>query len=244
LVAIIDTTLAHQYWPGKNPVGEYLGFGTKGPWYAIVGLVGHARSTSLESDSTEGTYYLDAAQAPQLNNAIAVRSSRSPGDLEGDLRAAARAANSSIALYDVKTMEERVDSSLVGRRFVVLLLTAFAALALLLAALGLYGVISYSVRLRTRELGVRMALGAQRGKVMGLVLAQGLRLAAIGIVCGALAAIALGRLFSSLLFQVGTMSMLPWLVAIAVLLAVVLLATFLPARRAAAIEPIEALRTE
>ena len=244
LVAIVDTTLAKQYWPGKNPIGEHLGFDTKGPWYTIVGLVVHSRLSSLESDPNEGTYYLDAMQGPILSTAIAVRSSRSEASLAGDLAAAVRSVNPSVAVYDVKSMEQRVDESLVGRRFVVLLLTTFAGLALLLAALGLYGVISYSVRLRTRELGVRMALGARRGKVMQLVLLQGARLAAIGIVCGFLTALALGRIFSSLLFQVGMLSAMPWLAAILALVAVVLLATLLPARRAASIEPMQALRSE
>jgi predicted permease len=244
LVAIVDTELAHQYWPGRNPVGEHIGFDTKGPWYTVVGLAAHARAASLESDTNEGTYYFVAAQAPQLSTAIVVRSSRSAEDLKGDIAAAVRSVDSGIPIYDVKSMEQRVDESLVGRRFVVMLLTTFAGLALLLAALGLYGVISYSVRLRTREMGVRMALGAQRGKVLRLVLLQGMRLAAIGIICGAVAAIALGRIFTSLLFQVGVLHAVPWLVAIGVLLAVVLLATYLPARRAASIEPMQALRTE
>ncbi len=244
LVAIIDTVLAHQYWGNKNPVGEHLGFDSKGPWYTIVGLVAHARASSLESDTNEGFFYLDAAQGPQLSTAMVVRSSRSAEDLKGDVGAAVRAVDSSIPIYDVKTMEQRVDESLVGRRFVVLLLTAFAGLALLLAALGLYGVISYSVRMRTRELGVRMALGAQRGEVMQLVLLQGARLAAIGVVLGAILAIALSRVFSSLLFQVGVLHAAPWIVATAILLATVLLASYLPARRAASIEPMKALRTE
>jgi hypothetical protein len=246
LVAIVDTTLAHQYWPGKNPVGEHLGFNdrVKGPWYTIVGLVAHARASSLESDTNEGFYYLAAAQGPQLSTAIVVRSPRSAESLTGDLGAAVRAVDSSIPIYDVKTMEERVDESLIGRRFVVLLLTTFAALALLLAALGLYGVISYSVRLRTRELGVRMALGAQRGEVMQLVLLQGARLAAIGVVLGAVFAALLGRVFSSLLFKVGVLNVMPWIAATAILVATVLLASYLPARRAASIEPMKALRTE
>ena len=246
LVAIIDTTLAHQYFAGKDPVGEHIGFNSnqKGPWYTIVGLVAHARTSSLESDPNEGTYYLDAAQGPQLSTAIVVRSSRSPESLTGDLGAAVRAVDSTVPIYDVEPMEQRVDESLIGRRFVVLLLTAFAALALLLAALGLYGVISYSVRLRTRELGVRMALGAQRGEVMQLVLLQGARLAAIGVALGALFAALLSRVFSSLLFKVGVLNAMPWIAATAILVATVLLASYLPARRAASIEPMKALRTE
>ena len=246
LVAIIDTTLAHQYWPGKDPIGEHIGFNdrVKGPWYTIVGLVAHARASSLESDTNEGFFYLAAAQAPQLSTAIAVRSSRSAENLTGDLGAAVRAVDSSVPIYDVKTMEERVDESLIGRRFVVLLLTAFAGLALLLAALGLYGVISYSVRLRTRELGVRMALGAQRGEVMQLVLLQGARLAAVGVVLGATLGVLLSRVFSSLLFKVGVLHATPWIVATAILVAIGLLASYLPARRAASIEPMKALRTE
>ena len=245
-VAIIDTVLAHQYWPGKNPIGEHITFydRVKGPWSVIVGVVAHARATSLESDTNEGTYYFPAAQVTQLSNAIVVRSSRSPEDLKGDVAAAVRGVDSSVPIYDVKTMEERVDESLLGRRFVVLLLTTFAALALLLAALGLYGVISYSVRLRTRELGVRMALGAQRGEVMQLVLLQGARLAAIGVVVGAVFAVLLGRVFSSLLFKVGVLNATPWIAATLILVATVLLASFLPARRAASIEPMKALRTE
>jgi len=164
--------------------------------------------------------------------------------LTSDLGAAVRAVDSSVPIYDVKTMEQRVDESLIGRRFVVLLLTSFAALALLLAALGLYGVISYSVRLRTRELGVRMALGAQRGEVMQLVLLQGARLAAIGVVLGALFAALLSRIFSSLLFKVGVLNAMPWIAATAILVATVLLASYLPARRAASIEPMKALRME
>lgn len=245
-VALVDTVLARQYWPGKNPIGEHITNDdrVKGPWYTVVGVVSHARASSLESDTNEGFYYFPVAQIPIPSASLVVRSSRSPGDLTDEAAAAVRSVDSSIPIYDVKTMEERVDESLIGRRFVVLLLTTFAGLALLLATLGLYGVISYSVRLRTRELGVRMALGAQRGRVMQMVLLQGARLAAIGIVCGVVATLALGRIFGSLLFQVGMLSAIPWLVAIAVLIAVVLLATFLPARRAASIEPMQALRTE
>ena len=245
LVAVIDDVLARQYWPGENPVGQYLGFNQeKGPWYQIVGIVKHAKSNSLEADGDEGFYFLSMAQNPDTNSALVLRSSQSPESLRTSVEAALRDVDAGIPLYDVKPMQQRVDESLVGRRFVVLLLTSFAGLALLLAAIGLYGVISYSVSLRTRELGVRMALGAQRRTVLQLVLMQGVKLAAIGILCGVVAAIGLGRVFSSLLFQVGMADALPWFTAITVLLFVVLVATFLPARRAASIEPMRALRSE
>jgi predicted permease len=245
MVAMVDDVLAHQYWPGKNPVGEYIGFDPKkGPWYQVVGVVKHARSSSLEADGNEGYYFMSMPQNPNGNASLVIRTSASPEGLRSTLASAVRSVDSSIPIYDVKTMDERVNDSLIGRRFVVLLLATFAALALLLAALGLYGVISYSVRLRTRELGVRMALGAQRGKVMQLVLLQGAKLAGLGVIIGAVTAIALSRLFGSLLFQVGMFNGLPWLVAVSILAAVVLFATFLPARRAASIEPMQALRSE
>jgi predicted permease len=244
-VAIIDEVLAHQYWPGQDPIGQHIGFNpNKGPWFTVVGLVAHARANSLEADTNEGIYYLAIAQVPNLSASLVVRTSRPAGSVATDLAAAVRAEDSSIPIYDVKTMEQRVNDSLLGRKFVVILLGAFAGLALLLAALGLYGVISFSVRLRTRELGVRMALGAQRSNVLQLVLLQGLRLAVFGMVFGIVSAAGLSRLFSSLLFSVGVLHLLPWCAAIVLLLATVLLASYLPARRAASIEPMKALRTE
>lgn len=244
-VALVDDVLARQYWPGQNPVGQYIGFDPKkGPWYQIVGIVKHVRSSSLEADGNEGFYFLSLPQNPDGNASLLLRSDRSAQSFKTALASAVRSVDSSIPIYDVKTMEQRVDESLIGRRFVVLLLTTFAGLALLLAALGLYGVISYSVRLRTRELGVRMALGAQRSKVLQLVLLQGARLAGIGIVCGVLAAIALSRVFTSLLFGVSVLNGMAWLIAVGILLIVVLGAAFLPAQRAASIEPMQALRTE
>jgi len=245
LVAVVDDYLARQYWPGENPIGQYIGFDAKkGPWYQIVGMVKHAKSNSLESDGNEGYYFLSMAQSPDSSAYMLLRSSQNPETLESAVAEAVHAVDAGIPLYDIKTMQRRVDESLIARRFVVALLTTFAGLALLLAALGLYGVISYSVQLRTRELGVRMALGAQRGEVLLLVLWKGVRLAAIGLACGTLASIGLGRVFSSLLFH-GVLDAVPWIAAaVALLLSVVLLATYLPARRAAAIEPMEALRTE
>jgi predicted permease len=245
-VAIVDEVLARQYWPNQDPIGQHIAFddANKGPWFTIVGVVAHSRSNSLEADTNEGFYFLPIAQAPNRSASIVVRTSRPADSVANDLAAAVRAGDSSIPIYDVKTMEQRVNESLLGRKFLVILLGGFASLALLLAALGLYGVISFSVRLRTRELGVRMALGAQRGTVLKLVLLQGLRLAGFGILVGVIAAAALSQVFNSLLFRVSVLHAAPWLGAALLLLATVMLATYLPARRAASIEPMKALRTE
>jgi predicted permease len=245
-VAIVDDVLARQYWPGQNVLGQHISIDdpVKGPWRTVVGVVAHSRSNSLEADTAEGFYFLPFAQVPNPGASIIVRTSRPLESVATDIAAAVRTSDSSIAVYDVKTMDQRINESLVGRKFVVILLGAFAGLALLLAALGLYGVISFSVRLRTRELGVRMALGAQRSNVLKLVLIQGLHLAAFGMLFGVIAAAALSRVFSSLLFRVSVLHVAPWIGAAALLMATVLLATYLPARRAASIEPIKALRTE
>ena len=145
-VAVIDETLALQYWPNEDPIGQHISFGGNSPSMTIVGLVKHAKSSSLESDTSEGFYYLPISQAPQASAALVVRTTNhSPSTLSDALRSAIRAVNPNQPIYDVKTMEQRVDESLVSRRFLVVLLSIFAGIALLLAALGLYGVISYSV---------------------------------------------------------------------------------------------------
>jgi putative ABC transport system permease protein len=160
------------------------------------------------------------------------------------MQSAVRAVDSSLPLYDLKSMNQRVDESLTGRRFLVLLLSAFAGLALLLAAVGLYGVISYSVRMRTRELGIRLALGAQRSDVLGLILANGMQLAATGLVLGLVGTLAAGRVLNSLLYHTSLLNPLTLLTTIIVLTSTVLFACYVPARRAAALEPMRTLRDE
>ncbi|HWZ81285.1 MAG TPA: ABC transporter permease [Terriglobales bacterium] len=244
-VAIIDEALARQYWPNEDPLGQHINFGGTSPWMTIVGLVKHAKTTSLEADNKEGFYYLPIAQAPQNTADVLVRTSTAhPEVLASAMQSAVRAVDPNQPLYDLKTMTQRVDASLTGRRFLVLLLSAFAGLALLLAAVGLYGVISYSVRMRTRELGIRMALGAQRTDVLRMILGKGMQLAAIGLVLGLVATLVVGRVLSSLLYHVSLWNPLTLLTTAFVLASTVLFACYLPARRATKVDPFVALRDE
>lgn len=246
-VVVIDDVLARQYFPGKDPIGQHINFGgtpDKDPWRRIVGIVHHARASSLESDTNEGFYYFPISQSPNDSAYIAVKSPAGAESLIAPMRSAVRAVDSSQAVYDLKTLDERVDESLVGRRFLVVLLSVFAGLALLLSAIGLYGVIAYSVRLRTREMGVRLALGAQRSDVLKLVLGHGMQLAGIGLVLGLSSSFALGRVFESLLYKVSIFNPGALSTTCAILAGTVLLASYLPARRAAQLDPMRTLREE
>jgi len=244
-VAIVDETLAHTYWPNEDPIGQHINFGGNSPWMEIVGLVKHAKTSSLEADNTEGYYYLPLAQSPVPNASIVVRTPSSrPQSATESMQVAVRAVDANVPLYDLKTMEERVDSSLTGRRFLVVLLSIFAGLALLLAAVGLYGVISYSVRMRTRELGIRMALGAQRTDILRMILGTGMQLATAGLVLGLLVTFTVGRVLSSLLYHVSLLNPLTLFVTAVLLASTVLFACYVPARRAARSEPMHALRYE
>jgi ABC-type antimicrobial peptide transport system permease subunit len=164
--------------------------------------------------------------------------------MESVIRNAVRAVDPNQPIYDAKTMQERVNESLLGRRFLVVLLSVFAGLALALSALGLYGVINYGVKLRFREIGIRMALGAQRGDVLQMILRQGMRIAAAGLVLGVIGVFIAGRALSSLLYQVSLFNPVTFLTTSVLLAVTVLLATYLPARRAARLDPMRTLREE
>jgi predicted permease len=243
-VAIIDETLARDYWPGQDPLGKQITFDPKEPPITIVGLVKHARVSSLEQDNKEGIYYLPLSQSPSRNLDIVVRTSANPTSMTDAIRNAVRQVDSNQAVYDLRTLDQLIDTSLVSRRFIVVLLSIFAGLALLLAAIGLYGVISYGVHMRRRELGIRMALGAGRSDVLALVLRRGMELAAFGLVLGVLATFILGRVLSSMLFATSLFHPVTLLATSALLAATVLLASYLPARRAAKLDPMRTLREE
>jgi predicted permease len=243
-VAIIDETLARDYWRGQDPVGKQITFGPKTPPMTIVGIVKHARVSSLEQDNKEGFYYLPLSQSPSRDLEIAVRTGGNPKAVTDRIRNAVNQVDSNQAVYDMQTMDERIDSSLVSRRFVVVLLSVFAGLALLLAALGLYGVISYGVHMRVREIGIRMALGAGRLDVLRLILRHGIELAAAGLVLGVVATFIAGRVLSSMLFATNLFHPFTLIATSVLLAATVLLASYLPARRASQLDPMHTLRSE
>ncbi|HEU5403404.1 MAG TPA: FtsX-like permease family protein, partial [Terriglobales bacterium] len=198
-----------------------------------------------EADGSEGMYYLAMAQSPSSSASIAVRTPLSDPSAVGALiQNAVRSVDPNQPIYDVKSMEQRVNDSLVGRRFLVVLLSIFAGLSLMLSTLGLYGVINYGVKLRVREIGLRMALGAQRSDVLQLILRQGLELASAGLVLGLLGVFLAGRTLSSLLYRVSLFNPLTLFATSILLAATVLLASYLPARRAAQLDPMRTLRDE
>jgi predicted permease len=244
-VAIIDENLARQYWPNQNPIGKRLRNGGKDPWSVVVGVVAHVRHSQLAVDPAKGVYYYPVYQKPESRSLFFVaRGAGSPAFLSGAIRNAVHSVDPRQAVFDSKTMEERIALALGPRQFAVSLLTAFAAAALLLAALGLYGVISYNVTQRTRELGIRAALGADRARILAMVIKQAMSLIALGAAVGFIAAGFLTRLISAQLFQVSALDPITFLWAVLVLTAAALLAAYIPAWRATRVDPMTALRSE
>ena len=245
-VCVIDDMLARRYWPGTDPIGQHIQyrFAAGSQPFTIVGIVGHAKATSLQSDTSEGFFYMALAQVPTAAVGIMARTGENPASLTEPMREAARSIDPNEPLYDFKTMQQRVDESLTGQNFLVVLLSVFAGLALVLAALGLYGIISYTVRLRSRELGVRIALGATRQDVLRLIMRHGFQLAAVGFALGIALTLVLGRIVGSLLYHVSLLNPLALVASSVVLAMTILLACYVPARRAAKVDPMVALRYE
>ena len=245
-VAIIDEMFERKHFPAGDAIGHRIRMGTPSmpDLYTIVGVVGTVKRMDLAEGPDEETYYFNFAESPSSTAQLTLRSAVAPGVLSDSLRATLRSVDADLPLFDIKSMDERIDLSLAGRRVPMQLLGGFAALALLLASIGIYGVLAYAVAQRSGELGVRMAVGADAARIRRMVLADGGRLVAIGLVAGTLGALALGRAIQSQLFGVGSVD-LPSLAAVAVALALTaLVACWLPARRASRITPVEALRHE
>jgi predicted permease len=245
-VVIIDENLVRQYWPGEDPIGKRLRIHYKAaPWLTIVGVVGHVYRSALVGDTGKGVcYYATFQQMPAPFSFLVAKTQGDPMGLATSIREVVHSVDPSLPIYDLKSMDERVENSLGSHRMIVSLLGFFSAIALLMAMLGLYGVISYSVAQRTQEIGIRLALGAQRIKVLWLVIGHGMRLICAGILLGLLGALALARLVSNQLFQTSTFDPLTFAIMSLVLLAIALLACYIPARRAMKVDPMVALRYE
>jgi len=255
LVAVVDEVFANKYFPGQDPIGKRIHIDNYGGKAAeIVGVVEHVKQWGLDTDDTQqlrAQYYLACMQASddfllgvRSGTSFMVRYTGSLAPVIGGLRSTARRISNEQVLFGEETMENIVADSMASRRFAMILLGSFAALALLLACLGIYGVMAYLVSQRTQEVGIRMALGAKQSDVLLLVFKGGARLAAFGTAIGIVSAIGLTRLMRQLLFEVSPTDPVV-IAAVCVLLVVVALAACLvPARRAASIEPIRALRTD
>lgn len=238
-VAVINEALARRYFPDEDALGKRIRVGDQ-PWHTIVGIVGNRRS-GLDVEATPEMYY-PMLQDPVPFMALVLRTTRDPRALAADVRNVVRAVDPDQPVFDIKTMEEVVDGSVSSRRLTMVLLSTFATLAIVLAAIGIYGVISYMVAQRTHEIGVRMALGAQRHDVLRLILGHGMVLATIGIGLGVTASLALTRVLSTLLFGVSSTDPSTFLAVSLLLATVALIAGYIPGRRATKVDPIIALR--
>lgn len=249
---LVDQRLAERFWGDGDPVGRRMfqpgsteDLTDPGPdpqWLTVVGVVKDVRLRSLESgDERFGAYYLPITQSPRSHVSFAIRTSGDPGMLASAARAVLRDLDTELPLYDVHTMEERIAASLTVRRSPMLLALCFSAIALLLAALGIYGVLAYVVARRTREMGIRMALGSSAQGVFRLILGEGLAVVAAGLGLGFVGALALGRFLGSLLYGVEPLDPSVLAIVAALLVAVAFGACALPARRASRIRPAVAL---
>ena len=244
-VVIISEAMARRFWPGENPIGKRLtpSFHLEQGAREIVGVVGDVKASGLDVDSS-AMMYLPYRQSPRPYMSFVVRTAANPESLVQPVSAAIYSIDKEQALTDVQTMDQVLTASLSGRRFNMTLLLTFAGVALVLAAVGVYGVMNYTVMLRRRELGIRMALGAARMDVFRLVLGQGLMLTLIGVGAGLISAYALTRLMATLLYGVTATDYLTFGSVSAMLVGVGLVASYLPARRATKVNPTIALRSE
>jgi putative ABC transport system permease protein len=250
-VVIINNTMARRFWPGEDPIGKRMKAGFDGSqWCTIVGIVGDVKHTGLDAATNAEMYYHYLQIPPELMGfvegtmTLVLRTQAEPNSMVGAVRGEVQKLDPDLAVFNVKTMQDLVGGSLAQPRFRTLLLGVFACMALILAATGLYGVIAYAVTQRTNELGVRMALGAQKSDVLKMVVGEGAQLAAVGIGIGLVVAFPLMRIISRLLFGVNAADPLTFAATSSLILLVALAASYLPALKAIKVDPLVALRHE
>ena len=242
---IIDETTARRYWPNRDPIGRRLRLGQdpSRPWLTVVGIIKNIKQDSLDINSVPHIYTSIYQQTGRILNLV-LRTPLTPSLLESQIRNEIQAVDPGLPVFGVRSMTEVLDASLAPRRFSAELVAAFAAMALLLASVGIYGLLAYVVRQRRQEIGVRIALGAQRGHILKLVLNQGAVLAGAGVCVGLIMAAVAAPMIATLLYGIRAIDPIVFLAVPAILIVVSFAASYIPARRAAKVSPIVALREE
>ena len=240
---IVNENLAQRFWPNQDPLGKRLERGDKEPWRTVVGVVRDTKEFSVDEEPPISIYH-PHEQFPIGTMFVVIRTAVDPARMTGAVTREIQALDPELPAFEFMTMDQRLSQSLARRRFSTLLLGGFALVALILAAIGIYGVIAYSVTQRTQEIGIRMALGARPVKIMEMVIRQSLILSIVGVIAGLVAAFALTRIMASLLYGISATDLPTFLVPPLVLGAVALVASYFPARRAARVDPTVALRSE
>jgi predicted permease len=253
-VALIDASFAHKYFPGQDPVGKHLNIGLLDIQPEIVGVVGHIEHWGLgstEHQNLQAQLYLPVWQVPDRfwpllanGSEYVARTAGAPLNLVSAIRQAAQRVDGSTVVYSVRPMQEIVANSISRQRFTMLLLSVFSVLALVLSAIGIYGVISYLAGQRTHEIGVRVALGASSSDVLRMVLGEGMKITLVGVGIGLAAALGLTRLITKMIYGVGANDPITFAGVAILLISVALLACYIPARRAMRVDPMIALRYE
>jgi predicted permease len=245
-VAIINHTMARMHWPSQSAIGHRIRPSFADPWCTIIGVVADVKNAGVDKPTGTEVYlpYRQPHGSGNRTTYLLLRTAGDPGGLASTVRREIQALDASLPVASVRSMDEVLSSVQSRPRFLTLLLTLFSTVALVLAAVGLYGVISYSVAQRTSEIGIRVSMGAQPADVLKLILGQGLRLGLVGVAAGAAGAILLTRLMRGLLFGINAFDLTTFAAMAVVLLAVVVLASYVPARRATKIDPMVALRYE
>jgi putative ABC transport system permease protein len=246
-VAVVSEAMARRFWPGEDPLGKRFAPGkpdSPDDWITVIGVVGDVRQFNLDADPKPQMYLTYEQAGFFAPRHLVVRTQVEPRSLASAVRAAVWSIDKDQPVSNVSTMEEVLADSIARQRFSMLLLGVFASVALVLAAVGIYGVMSYSVAQRTHEIGIRMALGARPRDVLRLAVGQGLKLVLVGVAAGLVASFALTRVMASLLFGVSATDPATFVTISLVLVGVAALASFIPARRATKVDPLIALRYE